>query len=508
MDFSEYLNILRRRRWLAIIPVVIISTMTTFVGFMTPNKYTSTMVIAIEETLTEDRLLQGLIAPTDASSRLSVIKETISSESFSQRLVTKLRNGGRLGPETNWNNIESGIRGSANVEMITRSIRPKANDLIIRISLTMTDRIAVPIVLQGIADGFIEESTRPQKEAARTANEFLRKQLQDFEKDLAETESKLQAFKEGNTDALPGSYQNSIDQLNQLKRQEADLEISHRELIEKRKHLVTKLVEENPQRLRLQNELAQAITKYTDQHPLVRNVSEQLRKLDALLAQEQKKYQETGELDLAHILPVAGDNFERMITMYGNAGRPSEADAAANYATAPAVTGTSADPLMELTLANVEELQQTDRQLNSMQARLEAVRQTVANQTRITAAIPAKEREYTALVRNYDGLQDRYNKAYQRLQDAKLSEELDYLDSLQRFKILQKPRPEGTPVQTPKVRLLFIGLIAALVSGIGLAFVVEFFDSTIQSVTRVSPELGLQVLGKMTNQFKEDYEHD
>ena len=55
------------------------------------------------------------------------------------------------------------------------------------------------------------------------ANEFLRKQLQDFELEIAETESKLQAFKESNTDALPGSYQTSIEQLNLLKRQEAEI---------------------------------------------------------------------------------------------------------------------------------------------------------------------------------------------------------------------------------------------------------------------------------------------
>jgi polysaccharide biosynthesis transport protein len=506
MDFSEYIDILRRRRWLAIIPIVIISTMTTFVGFMTPNKYTSTMLLAIEETLTEDRLLQGLIAPTDASSRLSVINETISSESFSQRLVSKLRSGGRLGPETDWSNIESSIRSNARVEMITRSIRPKANDLIIRITLTMTDRIAVPIVLQGIAEGFIEESTRPQKEAARTANEFLRKQLQDFDKELAETESKLQAFKESNTDALPGAYQNSIDQLNQLKRQEADIEISHRELVEKRNHLVAKLVEENPQRMRLQNELAQAVTKYTDQHPLVRNLSEQLRKLEAMLAEEQKKYQETGQLNLSHILPVSGENLERMITMYGNTSRPAESAGAETRVAATGTSGNGMDALTELTLGNVEELQQTDRQLNTMQARLQALHEAIDKQTRITYAIPAREREYTALVRNYDGLQARYNKAYQRLQEAKLSEELDYLDSLQRFNILQKPRAEGTPVQTPKVKLLMIGLIAALVSGMGLAFVAEFFDSAIQSVSRVNPDLHLQILGKMTNQFKQDYE--
>jgi uncharacterized protein involved in exopolysaccharide biosynthesis len=507
MDFSEYQNILKRRRWLGIIPVVIISTMTTFAGFMTPNKYTSTTVLAIEETLAEDRLLQGLIAPTDASSRLNVIKETICSESFSQCLVNKLRTGGKLGPETNWSGIENSIRTHASVELITRSIRPKANDLIIRISLTMTDRIAVPIVLQGIADGFIEESTRPQKEAARTANEFLRKQQQDFEKDLAETESKLQAFKESNTDALPGSYQSSIEQLNQFNRQVADITISQKELAEKRNHLVAKLVEENPQRIRLQNELAQAVTKYTDQHPLVRNLSEQLTKLDALLAEEQRKYHETGQLDLSHILPVSGDNLERMITQYGNASRPAENDAMKNHSTGNGTSGSGMDALMELTLANVEELQQTDRQLNAIQARLHALREAVANQTRIIYAIPAKEREYTALIRNYDGLQDRYNKAYQRLQEAKLSEELDYLESLQRFKILQKPKAEGTPVQTPRVKLLFIGLIAALIGGIGLAFVAEFLDSSIQSVNRVSPELELQVLGRMTNLFKRDYDN-
>lgn len=484
-----------------ILPIIIIGTMTTFVGFLTPSEYSSTMMLVIEETFASDRLLEGLVAPTDASSRLNVIKETIASDSFAERLVAKLKESGTLGPKTDWKNIEASVRRRATVDLVTRSLRPKANDLILRITFTMNDQKTAPIVLQAIAEGFIEESARPQKEAARTANDFIRRQIQDYETELHDIESQLQDYKVNNYDALPGAYDKHIEHLIMLQRQLVDLAISEQELQAKRQDILTQLVKKNPDILRIKSELAQAASRYTEHHPLVQSLREQLQKLESRLAAEQQEYRETGELDLSKLIKVQDEQYNRLLEIYGQQTALAVDEKPAAEAGKPA-SGSTSDALVDMVLADVGELQQVERQLKMLKARQKAIQEAVHQQTVVAVAIPAKEQLYADLTRRYEALQTRYMKAYQRLQDAKLSEELDYIDSLKRFKILQKPHPEGTPIQAPKIKLLLMGLIMALVSGLGLAFMIEFFDARIYSTKQFAQAFRIPVLGRITNQFK------
>jgi polysaccharide biosynthesis transport protein len=501
MDFLEYFKILKRRRWLLIIPILIIGTMTTFVGFLTPKRYSASMVLIIEEAFTSDRLLEGLVAPTDASSRLNVIKETIASDSFAERLIAKLKEGGKLGPSSDWSSIKNSIQHEATVELITRSIRPTANDLVLRFNFTMDDKKATPIVLQAIADGFIEESTRPQKEATQAASDFLHKQVKEFESELQAVELQVQDYKRNHFDAMPGAYDQRIVELNGLYRQLNELTISEKELEAKRQDIITQLVKKNPQLTRLKAELSQAAARYTDQHPLVQNLRQQLVKLEERLIEDQKAYQETGEFDVSKFLAASDDEYNRMVALYGVAGRAELAATGPSESNQTAAT-VSGDAVSAMAIANVEELQQAERQLTMLRARKKATQDAITRLTGETADIPEKEQRYADLMRIYTTLLDRYTKAYQRLQDAKISGELNYIDSLQRFKILQKPRPEGAPIQAPKVKLLMVGIILALVSGLGLAFLIEFFDTRIYNVRQFSKQFPIPVLGQINNQFK------
>jgi|GEM_PF-6050747 len=501
MDFLEYFNILKRRQWLVIIPILIIGTMTTFVGFLTPKRYSASMVLIIEEAFTSDRLLEGLVAPTDASSRLNVIKETIASDSFAERLLASLKESGKLGPRSDWASIKSSIQHEATVELITRSIRPTANDLVLRFNFTMDDKKATPIVLQAIADGFIEESTRPQKEAAQAASDFLHKQVKEFESELQDVELQVQDYKRNHFDAMPGAYDQRIEQLNGLYRQMSELTISDKELEAKRQDIITQLVEKNPQLVRLKAELSQAEARYTDQHPLVQNLRQQLVKLEERLIEEQKAYRDTGEFDISKFLTASDEEYNRMVALYGVPGTAEQA-AAEQTETGRTAAVARGDAASAMAIANIEELQQAERQLTMLRARKKATQDAIARLTRETADIPEKEQRYADLLRIYNTLQERYTKAYQRLQDARLSGELDYIDSLQRFKILQKPGPEGAPIQAPKVKLLVMGIMMALISGLGLALLIEFFDTRIYSVRQFSKEFAIPVLGQIHNQFK------
>lgn len=505
MDLLVYLDILKRRRWLVIIPIVVIGGMTSFVGFLTPKEYSGTMTLVIEEAFATDRLVQGLVAPTDVGSRVNVVKATITSESFADRLVEKLQASGKLGPQTDWYGIKYAVRARSNIEMVTRSLRPNANDLIMRFSLTMNDPALVPVVLEGMAEGFVEESTRPQKEAAAAATDFLSKQVEQFDRELQEIEEQIKEMKMNNFDALPGSYNKAVERLTGLESQLQEMRITETELEARRQDIVTQLVENNPDMLRLKGELAQATARYTQHHPLVQNLQQQLRNLEERLAAEQHSFRRSGELDISKFIGSQDGPYQRMIDLYGLPGgikvEPLQKEGEKGG-------GLQGDAAVEMTIANLTELQQADRQLKVLRARRSAIEAAIGGQKEQAVAIPAKEQQYTDLTRFYETLQERYVKAYQRLQEARLSNELDYIDSQQRYKVLQKPGRQGTPIQAPKMQLLIMGLVMSLFTGLGLAFVVEFFDSRFYTPAHFSRNFSVPVLGHVPNQFKRSQSHE
>jgi capsular exopolysaccharide synthesis family protein len=84
-----------------------------------------------------------------------------------------------------------------------------------------------------------------------------------------------------------------------------------------------------------------------------------------------------------------------------------------------------------------------------------------------------------------------YRTLYTRLQDMKIREEL----AADRFEVVASPHTSPRPVWPDPFRILLISVATGLGSGLGLAFVLQFFDNKVQSIKDVEDELDLDFLG-------------
>jgi uncharacterized protein involved in exopolysaccharide biosynthesis len=97
------------------------------------------------------------------------------------------------------------------------------------------------------------------------------------------------------------------------------------------------------------------------------------------------------------------------------------------------------------------------------------------------ARAPAVEREYSALLREMEGAQLKYQEVRQKQMEAQLASNLEVEQKGERFTLIDPPLVPEEPV-SPNVPLVFtLGVLLALGSSFGLAMLLEQTDDSVRS---------------------------
>jgi pSer/pThr/pTyr-binding forkhead associated (FHA) protein/uncharacterized protein involved in exopolysaccharide biosynthesis len=261
--------------------------------------------------------------------------------------------------------------------------------------------------------------------------DFLQSQLDQTEKDLRETESKLLAFKKENIDGLPDQARQYYDYLFELQKKESDLESEINRLEAeaavdaRRLDTETPLVESRVLATRpyqqaivdVNRQLAEARAKgLADDHPDVRQLKSKLEELKRL-AQEAEKSTDDTEVER------------------------------------------SRNPIYESTMDRLQRLRASSAATRGERERL---RQDQARIKSIVDKLPKLEAEYAELTRSYDATKALHTRIFDQLKTAQLQYELEKASASARYEIITEPRLEYvSPVKTVTKRggiLMIAGL--------------------------------------------------
>jgi uncharacterized protein involved in exopolysaccharide biosynthesis len=202
---------------------------------------------------------------------------------------------------------------------------------------------------------------------------------------------------------------------------------------------------------RARERLADLQTKYTDEHPEVVSAKRELEQLQSLL---KDTHTEEGETE-GETVVVFSDPFRRQIKQ----------------------------DLLALDL-EIRDLEQEERR----------IAQTIKEyQTRIERS-PQIEQELAILTRNYENTQNGYETLLQKKLDAEQSDKLEKEHREEQFKVLDPATVPEVPFKPNKAKILLVGFVLALTSGLGLCFVVETMDQSFHAARDVESYLGLPVL--------------
>jgi hypothetical protein len=94
--------------------------------------------------------------------------------------------------------------------------------------------------------------------------------------------------------------------------------------------------------------------------------------------------------------------------------------------------------------------------------------------------IPEIEREYQDLTRDYENAQKRYSEVKAKQMQAEVAQELEKGRKAERFTLAEPPNLPERPVSPNRIRILLMGLVASMGTGIGLAWLRDAINPSVK----------------------------
>jgi len=475
---EDLVDIAWRRKWLIVVPFVVVAIATAVVTQLTPNLYRSETVILVVPQRIPESYVRSTVT-NRIEDRLQTIGQQILSRTRLERVILDF-------------NLYADARRAAVMENVVEMMRRDITVEIVKgdafkVSYVSSDPQAAMKVTDRLASLFIDENRRDREVLADGTNQFLESQLEDARRRLAEQEKKVEEYRRRFAGELPSQVDSNLHvvQNTQLQLQGLSESIDRdrdRRLVLERSLADLTAVEpaatsgdlasapkimlplsDAPDEVEIaRRKVAELRARLTPQHPDVIRATRALEELEAKTPPA----------------PVATT--------------PSAAAPAPPPVARPR---SSADIARAARVQNLQvELQTLDRQIATKEAEQRQLRTDMQTyQARIEAA-PTRESELIELTRDYTTLQQVYTNLLSKREDSKVAANLERRQAGEQFRVLDPARLPERPFSPNRMRMNLLGAVAGLGFGLGLAALLEYRDTTLRTDDDVLMTVSLPVL--------------
>ena len=217
---NEYLKILRRRKWLIILPVIAVTTAVSWVVLRIPNIFESTTLIVVRPS----NLPQGVVPQQNEDTitrQLSAINQVVTSRSSLEPIVDKfeLYKAERL----------RGLPMEAVIERtrndINVAVNRSRNDIThgFNISFRYRDPKISQAVTADLASKYINAQTQETLHSSVAAKNFFDQQVNEAREALAASDKQRQEIMAQNLGKLPTEVASMLNQLTGLREEQKTL---------------------------------------------------------------------------------------------------------------------------------------------------------------------------------------------------------------------------------------------------------------------------------------------
>jgi len=446
-----------RRKWLAVLVFVVPFVAAVSLIFSLPTFYRSTALVLVDR----QQVPEAFVHPTVTSeleTRLNTISQEILSRSRLEALVARFGLYPGLRKQGQNEEIVERMRKDIKLELRTTDTkgRPSAT-IAFALSYRGPDPQTVALVTNTLASFYIEENLKVRERQATGTAEFLKVQLAQTRKRLDELEARVSEFRKRYLGELPQQMQANMATLESLNTQLRVTSDNQMRAAERRDSLSALLAEaaSSPQAFggpaggpaaaepramrlaRLRQELASALSRYTEQHPTV------VRLKAEITATEREPAEPAGTQGAA-----AGLSNPYVF-------RLRETFSAAES---------------EAKVLKVEE-QRLRGAIAAYQARLENT--------------PKREQEYQEVSRDYESTKQLYESLGKWYEEAQLAESMEQRQKGEQFRILEPAIPSQIPAAPNRLKLFIVSLVLSLGLAGGALMVAEMLDTSFHSVNEL-----------------------
>ncbi len=447
----DVLVMLNRRRWWIMLTFLPLAFIAALVAIMLPSLYVSETLILVSPKEVPDAVVTDFIT-LDTADRLMAIQETALSRTNLQKILNdypeEFREVRKMSPEKQ----AAVLRKRINIEFTTS--RQSRGSVIpyFRISYEDRDPRLAQKVTEKLSTFFIERDAKTREDQVFGTAEFLKRELKKVSDQLSIEEQALAQLKERYQYELPEQLETNLRTLDRLQEEfKANNESRDRYLslkldLERRVSETSPVISREQRRQQMaggartvsplvqryrQTEmaLADAKARYTEKHPDVLRLEEELENLRAQIPPE----------DLQDVGPAPGETSSRAEVI--NDPNPA---------------------YQQLT----SQLAQVNTELRILEDRRGQIDSEIRRYTTRIENTPKREQEIAGHRRQVDALQAKYNDLEGKLSQANLASSLESSQKGEQFQVIDPASYPLEPSKPNRLLVLLIGLGAAL--GIGI----------------------------------------
>ncbi|MFZ7124533.1 MAG: XrtA system polysaccharide chain length determinant [Desulfobacterales bacterium] len=439
------IEILLRRRWWIIVPVILSLVVGIILTIKLPKEYVASTTILVEPQSVPQNFVRSIVTE-GIESRIQTISQQILSRTNLERIVTEfnlLRNG-----QSEPAGMEAAVNGLASrIGVHVGKERGKAANYF-KISFRSENPQLARDIPNRLANSFIDENLKNREDKSVSTSTFLLAELEQMRERLEEKEEKLREYRFTHMGSLPDQLTTNLRTLDRLQAQLADKENSIRELRDRLQLAMATGEDASGAEMslpKMEEQLANLQLKYTDKHPDVIRLRTQI---------EAMKNQLNDPNSAIRQLPAARS------------------------------TGRYLNPI-------VQRLQQ---EIRFAEVELDQIRNQIRDYEMRVEETPKHEQELQAVIRDYNNIQATYNSLLNRKLEAEIAVNMERKQKGEQFRVID---PARTPIRpdSPDMQKLFLMVLAAGIGiGGGLILLFELLNPTFRIPEDIENYLNFSVM--------------
>jgi polysaccharide biosynthesis transport protein len=460
INWHYYTALVRRRSWYFLIPFFLGWLALWSASWVLPAKYRSGTLILVEKPTVPQQFVMPNVASSIQDRLQSITQQILSRTRLLHILETE-----DLYSEYRSRRTPDELVDKMRTDIEVEVVRAQNTDQLTSFNVYYSSKspALAQRVTRELTDLFISENLEVRQEQSQNTTKFLENQLEQARITLSEQEEKVRQFKEAHLGELPGQTQSNLQILSGLQGQLQSAEDSLSRARQQDTYLQSLLsqyrtlqrsasagtnnsvrppaIEQELDKLRSQ--LADLSSRYTDRHPDVRKLKEEIAKT------ERMKQQLTA--DLKSVSQQSSTDNSTSTAVYSAVNTP--------------------------TIMEVEsQLKANQIEITSRQRAIDNIEKDIRDYQGRLNQTPVSEQEFTDITRGYEQSKANYDELLKKKNDSELATNLELRQQGEHFQILDPPSLPQKPYFPNRLKMCGIGLAIGMILGGAFAGGSEFLD--------------------------------
>jgi polysaccharide biosynthesis transport protein len=482
-DLHRYLEMARRRHLHFLIPLFVAWVLVWSASWILAPRYRSTTLILVEQ----PTMPREYVTPNvndDLQERLQSITQQILSRTRLLRIIDQLGLYANAGSQPSPDQKVDRMRKEIEIDLVRDN---RAQISAFNVSYASRDPRQAQKVTSELTNLFINENLEVRQQQSENTTSFLEERLETARRALAEQEDKVRQFKSLHPGELPGQVGSNLQILAGLQSQMQAEQDALNAAKQHRVYLETLLN---------QYRSMQGSSKAATGAPLgLAAIDQELEKLSAQLSDLRAHYTDRHP-DVRKVQQQITETQRMRDRLVADLKTKSSGSAEPGGATALAEVPEMKDPSSPMAQLQGQ-LQSNKVEIANHENALESFKAKVAEYQNRLNQEPVREQQLADLTRGYEQSKANYDELLKKKNDSAMATSMELLQQGERFHIIDPPSLPVKPEFPNRLKFCGIGLGIGLALGVVVAGAFEALDDRVYDEKELQKLLSVPVISEI-----------